>query len=185
MGAIAMPKFHNMEVWQQAEALMQPAFIRLIANIGKRLDESTWKGQYEDVLAWPEGIDDTTKTQVLQLRGELTALEPQTDAHSTARSAEIEQALADLPAPFPGYQLCLSKADQQVCVDLWEICYQICFRDYDAASGTSRSRGFGQPPSQSVEVDATLFDASGEVDWDQLDAKTRRLVEQIFATLPG
>jgi hypothetical protein len=173
-----------MEIWRQAEALMQPAFIRLVANLGKRLDESAWKGQYEDVLVWPEGIEEATKAQVLQLREELTALDLQTDAHSVARSAAIEQALATLPAPFPGYRLCLSQADQQVCVDLWEICYRICFRDYDVESGTSRSRGFGQPASDSVEVDTTLFDETGEVDWDRLDAKTCKLVDQIFAALP-
>lgn len=173
-----------MEIWRQAEALMQPAFIRLVANLGKQLDESSWKGQYEDMLVWPEGIDQATKAQVLQLRDELTALDLQTDDHSVARSAEIEQALAVLPAPFPGYQLCLSQADHQVCVDLWEICYRICFRDYDVESGTSRSRGFGQPPSDGVEVDTTLFDETGEVDWDRLDAKTRKLVDQIFASLP-
>lgn len=180
-----MPKFQNMEVWRQADALMQPAFIRLIANLGKRLDESTWQGKYEDVLVWAEGIDPATKAQVLQLRDELTLLETQTDPHSVARSAEIEQALAALPAPFPGYNLWLTKADQQKCVDIWEVCYRICFRDYDAESGTSRSRGFGHPPSNSVEVDTTLFDETGEVDWDRLDAKTRKVVGQIFEALPG
>lgn len=180
-----MPKFQNMEIWRQAEALMQPAFIRLVANIGKHLDESTWKGQYEDVLVWPETIDPATKAEVLALKAELETLAPETDAHSMARSAAIEQSLAALPAPFPGYQLCLSQATHQVCVDLWEICYRICFRDYDAESGTSRPKGFGQPPSQGVEVDTTLFDETGEVDWDRLDAKTRKLVDQIFASLPG
>ncbi|MDX2242677.1 MAG: hypothetical protein NW224_18470 [Leptolyngbyaceae cyanobacterium bins.302] len=179
-----MPKFQNMDVWRQAEALMQPAFIRLVANIGKRLDESSWKGQYEDVLVWNEGVEEATKVQVMELRRELEALATDASADSTARLTEIEQALVSLPAPYPGYQLCLSQGTHKVCVDLWEICYQICFQDYDSESGTSWQKGFGQPSSQSVRVDSNLFDAMGEVDWDQLDAKTRKLVDHIFARLP-
>lgn len=179
-----MPKFQNMDVWRQAEVLMQPAFIRLVANIGKQLDESTWKGRYEDVLVWEEGIDEATKARVMLLRQELESLAAEADT-GEAHKAEVEQALAALPTPYPGYQLCLSQGDRQVCVDLWELCYKICFRDYDADSGTSRSRGFGQPASQGVEVDRALFDETGDVDWDRLDAKTQTLVHQIFANLPG
>ncbi|MDX2228862.1 MAG: hypothetical protein NW220_04465 [Leptolyngbyaceae cyanobacterium bins.349] len=180
-----MPKFQNMDVWRQAEAVMQPTFIRLVANIGKHLDESTWKGQYEDIPAWAEGIDDATKAQVMQLRDELARLNQENSPAAIARMAEVEQMLAALPAPYPGYQLCLSQGTHQVRVDLWELCYRICFRDYDTESGTSRAKGFGQPASQGVEVDASLFDEMGEVDWDRLDAKTRQLVDQIFASLPA
>lgn len=180
-----MPKFQDMTVWRQAEALMQPAFIRLIANIGKQLEQSTWKGQYEDVLVWSEGIDDATKARVIQLRNELEQASNGSSELNTARIEEIESALATLPAPYPGYQLCLTQGTHQVCVDLWELCYRICFRDYDVESGTSRNRGFGQPPSQSVEVDKTLFDETGEVDWDRLDDKTKGLVDQIFDNLPN
>lgn len=181
-----MPKFQDMTVWRQAETLMQPAFIRLVANIGKRLDESTWKGQYEDVLVWGEDVDEITKTRVLALRSELEQASGDVSSdQAIADLAAVEQALAQLPAPFPGYQLCLSQATHQVCIDLWEICYRICFRDYDVESGTSRQKGFGQSPSRGVEVDASLFDETGEVDWDRLDAKTRTLVDQIFATLPA
>lgn len=172
-----MPKFQTLEIWQQAEVLMQPAFIRLIANIGKQLEQSTWKGEYADKWVWAEGVDEATKAEVMQLRSQLEAAEGD-------QVAEIDRALAQLPAPYPGYQLCLTQADQQVCVDLWELCYQICFRDYDSESGTSWTRGFGQPPSQSVEVDATLFDETGEVDWNRLDDKARKCVDRLFAQLP-
>ncbi|MBF2026337.1 MAG: hypothetical protein IGS48_06160 [Oscillatoriales cyanobacterium C42_A2020_001] len=181
-----MPKFQDMTVWRQAEALMQPAFIRLVANIGKQLEQSTWKGQYEDVLVWAEGIDDATKAKVLQLRSDLEqASNASTDSNPSTEVDEIERTLATLPSPYPGYQLCLTQNSQQVRVDLWELCYRICFRDYDAESGTSRNRGFGQPPSQSVEVDRTLFDETGEVDWNRLDDKTKSLVDQIFTNLPA
>lgn len=172
-----MPKFQTLKVWQQAETLMQPAFIRLIANIGKQLEQSTWKGQYEDSVIWTEGVDEATKAEVMQLRQELETAEGD-------RVTEIDRALAQLPAPYPGYQLRLTQGSNHVCVDLWELCYRICFRDYDVESGTSRNRGFGQPPSQGVDVDTTLFDETGEVDWNRLDDKAQKLVNQLFAELP-
>jgi len=44
--------------------------------------------------------------------------------------AEVEQALPNCPPPHPGYQLTLQHQGlQQVRVDLWELCYQVCFRN--------------------------------------------------------
>lgn len=172
-----MPKFQDLATWRQAEQLMQPAFIRLVDNLRKQLDESTWKGSYEEVPMWAEGVSDDVKLRVMQLRSQLQGASPEA-------TAEIEQSLAELPTPHAGYLLRLTHQDRQVTVDLWELCYQICFRDYDAATGTSRSRGFGRPTSQGVEVDTTLFDEFGEVDWNALDEKTRGLVEKIFTNLP-
>lgn len=171
-----MPKFQNMLVWQQAETLMQPAFIRLVANIGKQLEQSNWKGQYEDIQVWPEGTDEETKTLVTNLRNQL-------EAASGDRAEEIQETLAKLPSPYPGHQLCLSQGSNQFCVDLWELCYRICFRDYDVETGTSRNRGFGQPPSAGVEVDMTLFDETGDVDWNRLDDKAQKIVDQVFKKL--
>ena len=173
-----MPKFGDIATWQQAEQLMQPTFIRLIDNLRKQLDESSWRGTYEDVPIWEAGVSEDVKVKVLQLRADLN------NAATREAAAEIEQALADLPAPHSGYLLHLNRGDRQVTVDLWELCYQICFRDYDVVTGTSRSRGFGQPPSESVEVDTSLLDSLGEVDWTRLDEKARRVVEQVFANLP-
>ncbi|MBV8883718.1 MAG: hypothetical protein JO235_06915, partial [Chroococcidiopsidaceae cyanobacterium CP_BM_RX_35] len=68
MPAIPMPpKIPNTTVWQQAELLMQPAFIRIIDHIRKHLDQSTWKGTYQDVLIWPDRTTDETKAMVNQL----------------------------------------------------------------------------------------------------------------------
>jgi hypothetical protein len=36
-----------------------------------------------------------------------------------------------------------------------------------------------------VTIDATLFDAAGEVDWQRLDDKTQRVVQQVFDKLSG
>lgn len=173
-----MPKIASDAVWRQAEMLMQPAFIRLVANIGKQLEQSPWRGDYQDVQVWPEGVDDRTKATVLELRQQLET--------ATGEAAiAIQQQLDQLPGTYPGYHLCLTHGDQEVRVDIWALCYQVCFRDYDAATGTSRSRGFGQPASSEVEIDSQLLEADGEVDWNQLDAKARQLIDQIFALLPA
>jgi hypothetical protein len=172
-----MPKFGDITVWQQAEVLMQPAFIRLIDNLRKQLEFSTWKGSYEDVLVWPEGITDEVKSQVLELRSRLETATPE-------QADDIRQHLTDLPNPYPGYLLRLDQGNQQVTVELWDLCYQICFRNYNSATGTSWTGGFGQSTSQSVEIDQSLFDETGEVDWHRLDEKTQRIVERVFANLP-
>ncbi len=170
-----MPKFQTMQIWQQAELLMQPAFIRLIANLGKQLEDSDWRGDYQDVQVWAEGVSEETKARVMQLRSQLDgATENQTEA--------IEQQLAQFPAPFPGYWLYLSQGDHQVTVDLWDLCYQICFQNYDSIHGTSHAAD--EPIGDSVAIDVSLFDPAGEVDWHRLDDKTCQIVKQVFAALP-
>ncbi|MEX0267686.1 hypothetical protein AB3R30_00955 [Leptolyngbyaceae cyanobacterium UHCC 1019] len=169
-----MPKFQTMQIWQQAELLMQPAFIRLIANLEKQLESSSWRGDYQDVPVWAEGTSEDVKAKVMQLQGQLEgATEEQTEA--------IEQQLSQLPAPFPGYWLYLSRGDQQVTVDLWDLCYQICFQNYDSLHGTSHAAD--EPIGESVAIDTTLFDETGEVDWHRLDDKTDQTIKQFFCSI--
>ncbi len=123
------PEFKNMTAWNQAELLMQPAFLRVIDNIRKQLETSDWKGTYQDIQS-----------------------------------------------PIPGYQLCLQRQNATVNVDIWELCYQVCFRNYQLNSTETES--------QTVEIDTSLLDETGDVDWQCLEAKTRQLVQQVFANLP-
>lgn len=164
------PKITNPIAWQQAELLMQPAFIRVIDHIRKQLDESAWKGTYQDVLIWPPGTTDETKAIVTQLLQQMEEAYPM-------ELAEIEQTLSKLPTPHPGYQLTLQRQDQQVSVDLWELCYQVCFRHYSPL--------LDELGSSVVEIDTRLIDETGDVDWERLDAKAGELVEQVFASLPN
>lgn len=171
-----MPKFQDFAAWQQAEALMQPAFIRLIDNIRKQLEDSSWKGSYIDTSTWSPDVTEEVKFQVKQLQAELEKAAPnEVDA--------IEEALAALPAPVTSYQLCLEQNGQQVPIDLWNLCYQICLQDYDTAS--DRSSTATDVAQDEVAVDTSLFDENGEVDWNRLDEKTRQVVEAIFAGLPS
>lgn len=164
------PKITDPVAWQQAELLMQPAFIRVIDHIRKQLDESAWKGTYENVLIWPEGTTEEAKARVTGLVQELQAATPE-------KTAQIEQAIASLPIPQPGYHLYLQHGEQQFSFDLWDLCYQICFRHYSPA--------LAQSPNYKVEIDTNLIDETGDVDWQFLDTKAGKLVEQVFANLPN
>jgi hypothetical protein len=157
------PKFANLEAWKQAELLMQPAFIRLVDNLRKQLEDSTWKGTYRDVPMWADDVPDSTRTRYQLLQQELATAEP-------TQAELVKAALAQLPQPHPGYELCLTKQDRQVVVDMWELCYQICFHAPNV-------------PGSPVTVDLSLIDETGDVDWSQLDEKTKRIVGQVFANL--
>ncbi|ARV62468.1 hypothetical protein BZZ01_30990 [Nostocales cyanobacterium HT-58-2] len=158
------PKIRNSVAWQQAELLMQPAFIRVVDNIRKLLDVSSWTGTYQDVLIWPTGTTDETKAIVTKLLQDLEAATPE-------QALEIRETLSPLPIPHPGYHLCLQRQEQTVSIDLWELCYQVCFRSYISGDET-------------VEIDTSLIDENGDVEWQRLDAKAKELVEQVFANLP-
>ncbi|WP_016953151.1 hypothetical protein [Anabaena sp. PCC 7108] len=158
------PKITNSTTWQQAEILMQPAFIRVVDNIRKHLDVSSWKGTYHDVLIWPSHTTDETKALVNQL---LVAMETSTPE----QIEEIKETLTRLPMPHPGYHLRLQRQEQQVNVDLWDICYQVCFLNYGCENFA-------------VGIDTSLIDDSGEVDWQNLEDKTKDLVKQVFDSLP-
>jgi hypothetical protein len=158
------PKITNYTTWQQAELLMQPAFIRIVDNIRKHLDTSSWKGTYHDVLIWPSNITDETKALVNQLLTDMETATPE-------QAEEIKETLTHLPMPHPGYHLRLQRQEQQINVDLWNICYQVCFLNYGCENSA-------------VNIDTSLIDESGEVDWQNLEDKTKELVKQVFDSLP-
>ncbi|MBD2388288.1 hypothetical protein [Cylindrospermum sp. FACHB-282] len=158
------PKITNSDAWQQAELLMQPAFIRVIDNIRKQLDASSWKGTYQDVLIWPANTTDEIKALVNQLLQDIETATPE-------QAEEIRATLAGLPMPHPGYHLSLQRQQQYVSIDLWDLCYQVCFLNYS-------------PESAEVSIDTSLIDEFGDVDWQCLEDKTKVLVEQVFAGLP-
>lgn len=76
--------------------------------------------------------------------------------------------------PIPGYRLSLSYQDHERSIDIWELCYAICFQDYQ----------LGRPDdAQLVQIDRELLDAGGDVDWHYLDNKAQRIVEQSLYSL--
>lgn len=131
------PQFTNTLAWQQAELLMQPAYIRIIDQIRKQLEESSWKGTYQEVQT-----------------------------------------------PYPGYHLYLQKKDASASIDLWDLCFQVCFRNYNLS--LAKLLQSQESATWEVEIDTSLIDyETNDVDWQRLDAKARQIVEQVFANLPA
>lgn len=160
------PKFLDATAWNQAELLMQPTLIRAIDNIRKHLEQSNWQGTYEDVEQWPPGTSPETQVKVKQLQQKLEAAAPE-------EVATIQQELSQLPSPYPGYELCLKQGDRKVRVDLWELCYQICLKNY----AVDRTAG------STAEVDTSLLTEAGEVDWHRLEEKAKHQIEAVFSQL--
>lgn len=165
------PKFADAIAWQQAEMLMQPVFIRVIDNIRKALDTSSWRGTYEQTPIWPADVDEATKARVMELQHHL----------KTARPEEVpvlEETLMQYPQPQFLYRLLLQKNTQNFTIDLWQLCYQICFRNYNPVVDLT--------DEITVEVDTSLIELeTGEVDWNRLDDKAKQVIEQIFRNLPS
>lgn len=131
------PKFKSTLSWEQAQILMQPTFIRVLDNLRKELEQSSWQGSYQ----------------------------------------EIQQ-------PIPGYQLCLSRNERSVEIDIWDLCFQVCFRDYNLSRVDESENKIAA--TQLVEIDTNLLDETGkEVDWQSLETKTQQLIKQVFASLPA
>lgn len=162
------PRFADIQTWQQAELLMQPAFIRVVDNLRKQLETSNWSGTYREVMIWADDIPESVKATVTQLHTQLQTAAPE-------QATEIEAELAQLPSPYPGYELCLQRGDRQVNVDIWQLCYKICFRFDQGAVNDDRP----------MEIDTSLIDNQGEVDWHRLEQKTKQLVSEVFDQLPS
>jgi len=83
----------------------------------------------------------------------------------------------EVQIPYPGHQLCLQHNDQKITVEIWDLCYQVCFRNYQPTHAPQETF--------EVEIDDQLFEEeTGEVDWNKLDNKAKQIVQQVFANLP-
>jgi hypothetical protein len=150
--------------WQEAAMLFQPALIRLLDQIRNQLAESTWKGTFETRELWPMG------NPVLAVDADTPEDESPNPPSTNASSAEAPQVLYLLNLTHPGQTA-------EVRVNIWELCYQICFQDYQPQIGRETIADF-QPGE--VTTDMGLFDADGEVDWHQLDHKAHQVVAQLL-----
>ncbi|MBV5259641.1 hypothetical protein FLX56_14575 [Synechococcus moorigangaii CMS01] len=81
----------------------------------------------------------------------------------------------DIQDPYPGYQLRLKNDNVEKTINIWDLCYQICFQEYPTAAVAGNSCA--------VDIDETLFEDSGAVDWQALETKTQHLIQSIFTTL--
>ena len=84
----------------------------------------------------------------------------------------------DIQEPFPGYQLILTKENDSVSISIWEICFQVCFTDYQFSSNNSSQA------SIIVEIDENLFNGDNEINWQQLEIKTQQTIQTIINNFP-
>lgn len=166
------PQINDLKTWNQAELLLQPAFIRLIDNFRKAVEGTDWESRYEDLQDWPEGTTEAEKARWAELSALLESTQP-VDVNA------VEAELSALPTPELSYRLNIEKGEQQIQFDLWQLCYQVCFQAY--VPGLPSDVGH---ETQAVEIDDRLLDAQGEVDWVALDSKVLSIVEQIMQSLP-
>ena len=162
------PSFETPADWEYTNILMQPAFIRLLDNIRKLTDElSSWKTSYQEALVWGAEVSEEERGRIGLLQQELKTT---TD---NDRAYDIEQILETLPKPYPAYEWRLEYGDEVVTIDVWELCYKICF-----------TADFNPQSEAAAKVDLALFEEDGEVDWTRLDEKAKQLVMAVLSQLP-
>lgn len=132
------PAFKTAQAWDQASLLLQPIMIRVIDNLRKQLEDSSWQGEYEEIQV-----------------------------------------------PYPGHQLHLTRNDRSFVLDIWHLCYQVCFMDYPMATDEQSETGDRDyAMDYPVDIDTNLLDDRGEIDWQQLEIKTQTLISTVFNRLP-
>lgn len=85
--------------------------------------------------------------------------------------------------PYPGYRLYLTHQNHTVTVDIWQLCFQICFLNYPSSAIINEAE-INPEATEEVEVDTRLIDENGDVDWQQLETKTKCQMNSLFASLP-
>ena len=70
--------------------------------------------------------------------------------------------------PFEGYNVFLKKGNYSTKYNIWELCFKICFNGYEKSQITL------------VETDQILIDNNGELNWQQLEIKTKNLVKSLL-----
>ena len=143
----------------QAEQLMQPTLIRVIDNLRKHTEATNWQSEYVERVLWPETATEEQQQRVKEIAAQLETASP-------AEAESLRQQLSHLPTPVPSYELRLTHDGTTSKVDIWQLCFQICFQNYQ--------------PGIPVRVDRMLLDDNGEVDWIILDEKAKGQVAKVM-----
>ena len=99
---------------------------------------------------------------------------------------ELEESLwigtyREVEIPYPSYHLCLSYQDKSLEIDIWQICFRVCFVDYPVTFIDDIAEKL--TASQEVDIDTSLIYENGEIDWEKLDDKTHKVISNVFASL--
>ncbi|BAQ61900.1 hypothetical protein GM3708_2306 [Geminocystis sp. NIES-3708] len=74
----------------------------------------------------------------------------------------------EVSEPFPGYIVSLQKDNYSKKYNIWELCFQICFYNYKIGQITP------------VETDKIFIDDNGELNWQEIEIKTKMLVKSLL-----
>jgi hypothetical protein len=132
------------------------------------------KPTFKTTLAWEQAdllMQPTLLRVIDNLRKELENSDWQGTYH------EVQE-------PFPGYHLTLTQGEGSVTVDLWQLCFKICFLDYASCIFIDPS-SVNLEETEAVEIDERLIDENGDVDWQQLETKTKNQIAVLFTSLPN
>lgn len=97
-------------------------------------------------------------------------------------ASEWEGTYQEVSDPIPGYHLCLTRQQKSIEIDIWQLCYQVCFDSYSFLPEHIFSQD--DRSTQEVEIDTRLLNEMGEVDWQLIEAKAQNSVRKLFANLP-
>ncbi|NES20084.1 MAG: hypothetical protein F6K41_14420 [Symploca sp. SIO3E6] len=125
------------------------------------------KPKFKDIVSWQQA-------EMLMQPALIRILD---QVRKQLEDTKWQSSYKDVQTPIPGHELCLEKNDHSVSVNLWELCFQVCFCKYTPTHS--------ELESQEVEIDTSLIDEAGEVDWQCLDDKAEIVVAQLLAGLPS
>ena len=129
------------------------------------------KPTFKDTLAWEQA-------QVLMQPALLRVVD---NIRKEIEASKWRGTYKEVTTPIPGYHLCLASDNYQVEIDIWELCYKVCFEEYEPIQHVFSQENEAAYP---VEIDTRLLDESGEVDWQLLESKAQQSVRNVFGTLP-
>ncbi|MEN9520192.1 MAG: hypothetical protein RLZZ381_2780 [Cyanobacteriota bacterium] len=129
------------------------------------------KPTFKNTLAWEQA-------QVLMQPAMLRVID---NIRKEVENSNWKGTYKEVTAPIPGYHLCLTSSNYQIEIDIWELCYQVCFQEYEPIQHIFSQENEAAYP---VEIDTRLLDDLGEVDWQLLESKAQQSVRKVFSTLP-
>ena len=129
------------------------------------------KPTFKDRLAWEQA-------RVLMQPAMLRVVD---NIRKEIEASDWKGTYKEVTAPIPGYHLCLTRDNYRVEIDVWELCYKVCFVEYEPVQHLfSQSDETAYP----VEIDTRLIDETGELDWQLIESKAQQSVRKVFSTLP-
>ncbi len=87
----------------------------------------------------------------------------------------------EVQTPYPGHQLSLTHEEKSITINVWDICFQVCFLNYKTPPINEDE---STQDSQVVEIDTSLINL-GEVNWQKLDNKAQKVIEEMLRNLPN